>query len=127
MVGGTVPRDPKAWLFVVTLNTARDLRRRRRHRDGERSLEDEAAMEMQAHEPAPEVGVHRKEALTAARNAIHRLKDNLREVFLLRVSGGLTFEAIAESLAIPVGTLPRYLLESSYIPSPMMHTKAADY
>ena len=32
------------------------------------------------------------------------LEDDVKEVFLLRVSGELTFEAIAEALGIPVGT-----------------------
>ena len=61
-------------------------------------------MDIKTRDPAPEAGLQRKEAVEAARSAIHDLSEGLREVFLLRVSGGLTFESIAESLAIPVGT-----------------------
>ena len=48
--------------------------------------------------------VEQDEALRAARSAIHGLGEKAREVFLLRVSGELTFEAIGEALGIPVGT-----------------------
>ena len=45
-----------------------------------------------------------REALGAAREAILRLEEDVKQVFLLRVSGELSFEAIAEALGIPVGT-----------------------
>ena len=45
-----------------------------------------------------------RETLSAARTAILKLEEDVKEVFLLRVSGELSFEAIAEALAIPVGT-----------------------
>jgi RNA polymerase sigma-70 factor (ECF subfamily) len=101
---GVIPRDPKAWLFVVALNTARDQRRRLRTRGPALSLEDVNTMEIKTSEVAPETRLQREEAVEAARSAIHELGDGLREVFLLRVSGELSFESIAESLAIPVGT-----------------------
>lgn len=104
------PRDPVAWIFVLTMNTARDARRRRRARR-ERTLDDEAteraaeeaAMEMRAREAPVEAAAH-NEALAAAHSAIEALADPEKEVFLMRVSGGLTFEAAAEALGIPVGT-----------------------
>jgi RNA polymerase sigma-70 factor (ECF subfamily) len=52
----------------------------------------------------PRAQLERREALTAARSAIHALSEPEKEVFLLRTSGGLTFEAAAEALGIPVGT-----------------------
>lgn len=96
------PCDPVAWMFVVTLNTARDARRRSRARR-ERTLDEEAAMELQARE-APAEAAARNDALAAARAAIEALAGPEKEVFLLRVSGGLTFAAAAAALGIPVGT-----------------------
>ena len=87
---GARPGDPVAWIFVVTLNAARDLRRQA-HRSQHRAL-DEVAMEMQTHE-APAAQVEREEALRFAQAAIEQLQDAEKEVFLLRVSGELTFEA----------------------------------
>ena len=45
-----------------------------------------------------------REAIDAARDAIHLLGEKEREVFLMRVSGGLTFDSIADALGIPSGT-----------------------
>jgi len=98
------PRDPVAWLFVVALNTARDTRRRRRRTPKAIPLEDVAPMQLESSLPAPTARLERSEALAAAQSAIHLLAEREREVFLLRVSGGLSFEATATALEIPVGT-----------------------
>ena len=96
------PRDPVAWIFVVAMNTAKDLRRKRLRRPTNVSLEDVSEMEIHAAEPTAEL--EQREALDAARLAICDLADHEKEVFTLRVSGGLTFEATAEALNIPIGT-----------------------
>lgn len=100
---GRAGRDQRAWIFVVALNTARDARRRWRFRRSA-PLEESGAMNVQTREPGPQRRIETDEALLAARNAIHDLGENEREVFLLRVSGELTFDAIGEALGIPVGT-----------------------
>ena len=102
--GGVPPRDPVAWVYVVTLNLAKDLRRRERRRGPKVSIEEVELMDEQATARAPERRLERKEAVAAARAAIHRLGDKQKEVFLLRQSGGLSYEAIASNLGIPVGT-----------------------
>jgi RNA polymerase sigma-70 factor (ECF subfamily) len=109
---GFTPRHPVAWIFVITMNLARDHRRKEQRRNkgtagGTRvvqNLEDVNPMELQSKEPAPSAGLERAEALAAARNAIHDLRPKEREVFLLRTSAGLSFKEAAESLRIPVGT-----------------------
>jgi len=104
---GDAPRDPVAWIFVVTWNVAVDARRRGQRRpphatlDG--TLDEETEMKM-ATETSPSAALERGEQLAAAQAAIEGLEDREKQVFLLRVSGGLTFEAVAEALAIPVGT-----------------------
>ena len=101
---GKRPGDPVAWFFVIVLNTARDFRRRGLRSPTRKSLEDVGPMELPTVEPNPTRGLEQSEALRAARSAIHALNEREREVFLLRTSAGLTYEATAEALGIPVGT-----------------------
>ncbi len=99
---GNVPRHPVAWIFVITMNLARDQRRKDRRRN--RAIEDTNPMELQSKEPAPSAGLERDEALAAARHAIFELAPKEREVFLLRTSAGLSFQEAAQALRIPIGT-----------------------
>lgn len=97
-------RDARAWVFVLTMNLARDLRRRFGRRGPRHAQVEAESMEMVAREPGPEDTLMGHEALGRARAAIARLADEEKEVFLLRTSAGLSFEGVAEALAIPVGT-----------------------
>ena len=99
---GQKPKNLKAWLFVVSMNTARDLRRRQRRWPSTSSLEEFDPMDVKTMNP--EQKLSNDEAIAAARGAIATLDDKEREVFLLRVSAELSFDAIAESLSIPTGT-----------------------
>lgn len=101
---GTQPADPVAWIFVLTLNHARDLRRTRQRRGPGIDLDDVDAMHLASKRTGPDVALVEAETLGAARAAIARLREEQREVFLLRSSAGLTFDAIASALGIPVGT-----------------------
>jgi RNA polymerase sigma-70 factor (ECF subfamily) len=93
----------KAWIFRVGLNTAKDLRRsawRRRakpFKNGEAMLVGDAAHPGQALED--------QEALDRLRQAILLLRQDEKEVFLLRQNGELTYEQIAEIRQSPVGTV----------------------
>jgi RNA polymerase sigma-70 factor (ECF subfamily) len=93
----------KAWVFQVTLNTARDMRSSawRRHR---RPL-PQPDSEVIAHSTNNEADGLREEQLAAVRNALRRLRTEEQEVFLLRQNGELTYEEIAESLKLPIGTV----------------------
>ena len=101
---GARPRDTVAWVFVLTLNLSRDLRRRAQRRGNEKDLAEDIAVELSTKEPLPPESMESRETLAAAREAILRLKEPEKEVFLLRVSGDRTFESVAEALGIPVGT-----------------------
>jgi RNA polymerase sigma-70 factor (ECF subfamily) len=94
----------KAWVFRVAINTARDLRQTayRRHRKG---LEAIASNEPIAQEPTPAERMLASEDVDRARQAIGKLRDEEKEVFLLRENGELTYEEIALQLQIPVGTV----------------------
>jgi RNA polymerase sigma-70 factor (ECF subfamily) len=95
-------RNPEAFVFAVVLNAARDLRRRRRvRRAGALPVGEDEPM---AAVVDPAVAVERREEVSRARAAIAALPEDEREVFLLRQNGDLTFEVVAETLGIPVGT-----------------------
>lgn len=100
--GGFRPSDPSAWIFVVVMNTAKDLRRRRVLRVVA-PLEEVSPVHTM-HHAEPSAPLIAKERLQEARDAIHQLADHEREVFFLRVSAELSFETIARQLDIPVGT-----------------------
>jgi len=101
---GERPRDLAAWVFVITINRAKDLRRRLRRAPAMAPFEDQDPMELRTVRERLPDGLEASEAVDAARAAIERLDDTEKDVFLLRVSGELTFEAAADALGIPVGT-----------------------
>lgn len=104
LAAGTRPARPKAWVFVLTLNLARDLRRRAARRGNGTDWNEVDEMRLTTQEAGPDARLESEEAVAAARAAIYRLGEEEKEVFLLRVSGELSFDAIAENLGIPVGT-----------------------
>ena len=97
-------KDPVAWVFVVTLNCARDLRRRHLRRRPTAQLDEEFRLPPCPRQEKPSDSLEFEERVDAARGAIHRLGEREREVFLLRTSADLSFCAIANALAIPEGT-----------------------
>ncbi|MCB9832592.1 MAG: RNA polymerase sigma factor [Planctomycetes bacterium] len=99
---GDRPREILGWIYVVVINTARDHRRRQRGRPRFASLEEEPTMPKVNDEPDRRLIA--RETAAAARRAIEGLGDAEKEVFLMRVSAGLSFEGIAASLDIPTGT-----------------------
>jgi RNA polymerase sigma-70 factor (ECF subfamily) len=86
---GFVPENPVAWLFVITMNLAKDLRRTEMRRTPSQPLEETNPMELRSAEPAPDAQLTKSETLEAARAAIHDLKNT---------------EKAAQALRIPIGT-----------------------
>lgn len=101
---GAQPENPTAWIFVLTLNLARDQRRKAFRRGPHQKLDDVDEANMQVEQRDPQAALLASEAIERAREAIFELDETQKEVFLLRVSGGLSFEAVAEALSIPIGT-----------------------
>ena len=93
----------RAWVFRIALNAGRDVRgtawRRRR-----RSLENEEATVV-ARDKGPEAEAARREQLLMVRRALKQLRPEEQEVFLLRQNGAMTYDEIAQSIEIPVGTV----------------------
>jgi RNA polymerase sigma-70 factor, ECF subfamily len=93
----------RAWIFRVCFNTAKDLQRSAWHRRS-RPLKAEQYT-MMAKDAAPESLLERKESIERLRLAILALREEEKEVFLLRQNGELTYEQIAEMRSCPVSTV----------------------
>ena len=93
----------RAWIFRIAVNTGRDMRmtawRRKRQALGDQE------QEVPSGEATPVHHAQRSEQMEHLRLAVLELRDEEREVFLLRQNGDLTYEAIAETLSIPLGTV----------------------
>lgn len=93
----------RAWIFRIGLNTAKDLQRSAWHRRA-RPLMGEHAMLIGREAPPTELLEH-QESVERLRRAILDLRQEEKEVFLLRQNGDLTYEQIAELHNSPVGTV----------------------
>ncbi|MFO0935583.1 MAG: RNA polymerase sigma factor [Gemmataceae bacterium] len=93
----------RAWIFRVALNTAKDLRRSAWSRKSRAFSGEEYAI--LGREGTPDEGIDDKDALVRIRAALLELRDDEREIFLLRQHGDLTYEQIAELRGAPVGTV----------------------
>jgi RNA polymerase sigma-70 factor, ECF subfamily len=93
----------RAWVFQVTLNTGRDMRNSawRRHRRPLIQPEEEVV----ARPTTNDADRRREEQLASIRRALRSLRSEEQEVFLLRQNGEMTYEEIAQSLKLPVGTV----------------------
>ena len=60
---------------------------------------------MEGKEALPHQNAERKESLQRLRHAIHDLREEEQDVFLLRQNGDLTYEEIAQMRGCPVGTV----------------------
>lgn len=92
----------RAWIFRIALNAGRDIRqtawRRRRQQ-----LPEEETMHTTADDPVMRVLQQEREA--RLRDAMWCLRDEEKEVFLLRQNGDMTYDEIGAALDVPVGTV----------------------
>jgi RNA polymerase sigma-70 factor, ECF subfamily len=96
-------QNVRAWIFRVAMNTARDVQRSAWSRRV-KPLVGEDLM-LAAREDVPGLALEDQEALDLLRKAIAELRQDEKEVFLLRQNGELTYEQIAEIRKAPVGTV----------------------
>lgn len=114
--------DPRyrfsTWLFRVAQNAAIDVMRRRRFRmisltrSDEGSDGDGAEWELPAHEPGPEAELVGRQMDQRVQEAIARLPWEYRELILLRHYGELSYDEIAESKGMPLGTVKNKLFRA---------------
>jgi RNA polymerase sigma factor (sigma-70 family) len=93
----------KAWIFRIALNTARDLRQTAWRRKRQ-SLPEGDTM-TQTNQDSPDTLAEREEELGMVRRALHELRPEEQEVFLLRQNGAMTYEEISDAIGIPTGTV----------------------
>jgi RNA polymerase sigma-70 factor (ECF subfamily) len=101
--GLTDVRNLRAWIFRVGLNAAKDLQRNAWRRRA-RSMADGLPPE-EVGAPSPAELLEEREEQARLRQALHDLRPEEKEVFLLRQNGDLTYEEIAELRKLPVGTV----------------------
>jgi RNA polymerase sigma-70 factor (ECF subfamily) len=93
----------RAWVFRVGLNAAKDFQRSAWHRKARPLPEDDVMVPCR--DDAAGQAVEDQEVLDRLRVAIGGLRQEEKEVFLLRQNGELTYEQIAEIRSAPVGTV----------------------
>jgi RNA polymerase sigma-70 factor (ECF subfamily) len=93
----------RAWIFRVGLNTAKDMQRSAWNRRVKPLVGEEIMLA--SRETSPGELVEDQEDIERLRRAIVDLRNEEKEVFLLRQNGGLTYEQIAEIRGSPVGTV----------------------
>jgi RNA polymerase sigma factor (sigma-70 family) len=96
-------KNLRAWIFQITMNAGRDLRRAawRRRRRSFYGPEAESV-------PSPDnasAEQNRQTQLAQIRHALRELRAEEQEVFLLRQNAEMTYDEIAQSLHIPLGTV----------------------
>ncbi len=92
------------WLLRIARNAALDRHRRRRVRPAGHSVPLDEAASMAAPEPDPAEVLHSTRRRDRVRAALGRLGALNREVLILKEIQGLSFETVADTLGIPVGT-----------------------
>lgn len=108
-----VERRFKPWLFTIAANKARDYHRKH-HRNSAMSLsasidsggEGESFVDlMQADIPNPDMPLLDAERSRLVKKAVDSLPIHLREILLLSYFQGFSYNQIADSLEIPLGTV----------------------
>ncbi len=99
-----------SWLFKITSNLCIDHLRKRRVETYPMDApvggdEGEFARQYEAPDPTPETQLIRKEQMTALKKAIETLPPHYRIIILLRHQEDLSYEQIAETLDVPLGTV----------------------
>jgi RNA polymerase sigma-70 factor, ECF subfamily len=95
-----------SFLYRVLLNQCRMARRSGR-RQAEPPVEDRID-----DRPSVEARILARERARDVEVAVGRLSDKLRDVVLLRYTGGLGYDEIAATLGIPAGTVKRRLFDA---------------
>lgn len=93
----------RAWIFRVSLNAARDHQRSGWMKRAKPLIAEDVLLPARGVSATEQIVEN--ENVARLRAAILDLRDEEREIFLLRQNGDLTYEQIAELREIPVGTV----------------------
>ncbi len=92
----------KSWIFRITVNACKDMLRRQK---AEMPLEDSAERLLSDDSASPEQALDAKETKRTIIDAIKSLDDDHRNVIILRELNGQSYDQIARTLDISVGTV----------------------
>jgi RNA polymerase sigma-70 factor (ECF subfamily) len=100
----------RTWIYRIAVNQARNRRRfwRRRHRSDQVSLDAHVAMHgdsLSGGDAGPDRVLAQKELAERLKSALDRLPFEQRTVIVLREIDGLSYEEMAYSLGVAVGTI----------------------
>ncbi|MBI4387664.1 MAG: sigma-70 family RNA polymerase sigma factor [Candidatus Omnitrophica bacterium] len=130
----------KTWLFRITINETKDLLRKERSRGLFKMVQDHAGEEgssqsilemIPAPDDSPRAIFEMKDQKQKLEEAIKKLPEREREVFLLRYFHGLLLSEISEILNLAVGTVKAHLahgvekLKLVFTPSASFHQTVA--
>lgn len=93
------------WLYRIAYNTAITRIRRRKPTVPLVSRDGEYRLELEDGGPGPEAGLHLAERAEILGRALERLSEEHRAILTMREIQELDYEAIAEILELPVGTV----------------------
>jgi RNA polymerase sigma-70 factor (ECF subfamily) len=91
----------RSWLYRIAANAALDMLRR----DAKLSPEDVSDLHLADGQPGPEATTLAGERVALVRQAVNELPPASRAVLVLREYQGLSYQEIAATLDIPVGTV----------------------
>lgn len=106
------------WLYRIAMNMALSHRRRGRRRGPSVSLEaakDSGGDEPVDQNPGPDARLMGRERIEAVRLALSKLGDQHRQILVLREMEGFSYDAIAEILHMPVGTVRSRLFRARLV------------
>jgi len=116
------------WLYRIAFNLAISRRRRRRPTFSLDGAKDESGVEPVSRLEGPSQTLERQERASQVRAALDALSDEHRAIVVLREINGCCYEAIAEILDLPVGTvrsrLHRARLELKNLLKPVVEADA---
>ena len=92
----------RSWIFRITVNACKDMLRKQKD---EITLDDSAERIISDESGSPERALDAKETKQTIIDAIRSLDDEHRNVIILRELNGQTYEEIARTLDISVGTV----------------------
>jgi RNA polymerase sigma-70 factor, ECF subfamily len=89
------------WLYRIAVNAALDVLRRK----PEENLEEETVHMIPDPAKSPETALIEKERVAMLQQAMRSLPEAARSVLVLREYGGLSYQEIASTLDVPIGTV----------------------
>jgi RNA polymerase sigma-70 factor (ECF subfamily) len=100
----------RTWIYRIAVNQARNRHRfwRRRHRADQVSLDEHVAVHgdlISGGQPTPERALAQKELAARLQRALNKLPFDQRTAIVLREIDGLSYDEIAFSLGVAIGTV----------------------